>query len=338
MHSIKDVAKEAGVSIATVSHVINGTRYVSPDLTEKVHQAISKLNYRPHAIARSLRKNKTLTIGLVIPDNSNPFFSEILRGAEDSAFNYGYSVIVGNSDSDPQKELAYFKSLSSGKVDGLIFVDAALPDEYVRTAMSAQTPVIVVDRNLSEKAVDGIFLDNFRGGLEATEYLIQIGHRRIGCISGPSSIIPNMERVRGYRSALESYGIPVDDELIYEGDFQVDGGTRGALFLMNKPQPPSAIFCCNDMMAIGALQAFRQHGIRVPEDISLVGFDDIPQAAYAEPSLTTVAQPKYEIGQIAVDLLIQRLKGLASIEPQTILLQPALIIRSSSAMKSNPDI
>jgi len=308
MTNIKDVAKRANVSITTVSHIINQTRYVSDELTERVNKAMEELDYHPNSLARGLRSGKTKTIGLVIPDISNQFFAEISRKIEDKGFEHGYSVILCNTDDNPQKEKTYIDVLIAKKVEGIIFISTVVESNNLQKTLEFNIPIIVVDRDIKDINSDIVLVDNNVGGYEATRYLIQLGHRRIACIEGPSPITPSSQRVGGYRKALQEARIPVDEDLIIAGDFRYESGNKAMRYLLNLSQPPTAVFACNDMMALGAIQAVNDHGLRIPDDISVIGFDNIPFSQTVYPTLTTMAQPIYEMAGLAVDLLIDRIK------------------------------
>ncbi len=307
MVTIKDVAHRAGVSFPTVSHVINETRFVSEELRARVHQAINELGYQPNAIARSLRCKKTQNIGMIIPDIAYPFLAEVARGVEDIGFEHGYNVILCDSNGALEREAAYIDLLQEKRVDGIILVAAGESSRHVETLIKLGMPVIVVDRELLGLEVDSVLADNPQGGYQATEYLIQLGHRRIGCITGPPDLSISSQRVSGYRQALERYSIPFCDELVVIGDFRHQEGYKAMRQLLALNEPPNAIFACNDIMAVGAICAAKDKGLGVPEDTAIIGFDDIALASFISPRLTTIAQPKYEMGAIAVKLLVERI-------------------------------
>ena len=330
MATMKDVAERARVSVATVSHVINETRFVSEELRQRVLQAIDEMDYQPDAVARSLRRKETRTIGLIVPDNSNPFFAEVARGIEDVGFEKGYSVILCNSDRNLEKELTYLDTLIAKRVDGIIFIAATAQVEHVKSLIESGMPVVVADRKMPEVEVDSVLADNFQGGYEATKHLLDLGHRWIGCISGPWDLTPSADRVAGYKLALNQHGLQADDDLIVRGDYLCQSGEMAVRRFSELSAPPTAIFACNDLMAIGAMKGIQEQGLRVPEDISVVGFDDIALASYLNPPLTTIAQPKYELGKLAAELVIQRTTGSGSREKQEIVLESRLVVRGST--------
>ncbi|MFN8466077.1 MAG: LacI family DNA-binding transcriptional regulator [Caldilineaceae bacterium] len=329
MVTIRDVAARAGVSSTTVSHVINATRPVSAELRARVESAMAELGFQPNALARSLRRKRTHTLGMIVPDSANPFFAEVGRGIEDTSFASGYSVILCNSDGDPARELLYLDLLVQKQVDGVLLVPTGDHAELAARLRTRNIPVVVIDRDVSEAPIDRAHIDNVAGGYLATRHLLDLGHRRIGYIGGPPHLSPVPDRSAGYCRALQEAGLPIDDRLIIAGNFRDFSGYSGAQALFALPDPPTAIFAGNDLMAIGVLAAARDAGIAVPDDLSIVGFDDIHLAGYINPPLTTVAQPKYELGVIAAELLLARL-AKPDMPPQRRLLQAQLVVRQST--------
>lgn len=339
MATIKDVAERAEVSITTVSHVINRTRYVSEDLTQKVYDAMRTLNYRPNILARSLRSGRTKTIGLIVPDISNAFFAEISRKIEDKGFEFGYNVILCNTDDNPEKEEQYINVLIAKQVDGLIFISSGDSGGFQKNPYGGDIPVVIADRDVEGIESDVVLIDNYTGGVKATQYLISLGHKKIGCISGPSPIRPSAQRVEGYKSALSAAGIAFDPDLLQTGDFRFEGGEKGMKALLSLHAPPTAVFACNDMMALGAMRVIKNAGLRVPEDFSLIGFDNTPLASLVFPPMTTIAQPIKAIADLSVELLIEKIelkeesKHNKSLKPEykRIVLETDLIVRGSTA-------
>ena len=330
MATIKDVAQAAGVSITTVSHAINGTRRVSDELRERVLKAMKELDYRPNILARGLRLGQTETIGLIVPDNSNLFFAEMARTIEDVGYSSGYSVILCNSDDNVEKQQSYIQVLVAKQVDGIIFISTGEPDWDLKSLADDGVQVVIVDRDVPNVRADIVLLDNEKAGYEATRYLIGLGHRRIACITGPSQLTPSAQRVDGYRRALIEAGIALDPAYTMTGDFRILGGETAMTSLLNLEPRPSAVFVCNDMMAIGAIRSARSLGLNIPEHVSIVGFDDIPLARAMFPALTTMAQPITGMARIATELLIQRIRGqMNSTERQRIVLTAKLIVRDS---------
>jgi LacI family transcriptional regulator len=329
MATIREVAQSAGVSYATVSHVINNTRLVSQETRERVLAAMDALNYRPNALARSLRQGKTNTLGLVLPDSANPFFAEISRSIEDEAFKKGYSVFLCNTELDIQRELFYVDVLSKKQVDGIIFIAAGDQADSLDFLRSRNMPVVLIDRDLPNVEVDAVLSDNQLGGFLATRHLLDLGHTRIACIAGPSSITPSAERIIGYRRALEEAGLSYDESLILRGDYHAQSGMEITHSILKMDPRPTAIFALNDLMALGALRAAAEAGCSVPQDLAVVGYDDLEIAHFTNPPLTTIAQPKKEIGAQAVHLLVDRMSQ-RNRPPTRLVLAPELIIRRST--------
>lgn len=328
--TIRDVAEKAGVSVTTVSHVINKTRFVSEDLLKRVNDAISELNYQPSGLARSLRTKASGCIGVIIPDNTNPFFAEVVRGIEAYCYKQGYSVFLCNSDDDPDKEYNYIKLLREKGVDGMVLVSTENNSESLELLDQGKIPKVIIDREVECMNSDSVLVDNLDGGYKATKHLLDLGHTRIGCIKGSSQITPSAQRLDGYLKALTEAGITIESSLIKTGDFKSQSGGDCITQLMKQPDPPTAAFVCNDLMAFGAFAAARQLGISVPDELSIVGFDDIAMASMIIPSLSTIAQPKRELGETGATLLLKRIKN-RNIEKSTIVLRPLLVVRESSA-------
>jgi LacI family transcriptional regulator len=329
--SIKDVSRAAGVSISTVSHVLNGTRFVSPALQERVRAAVVELDYRQNGLARSLRTRQSFALGLVIPDVSNPYYPQIARGVQDAAAGKGYWVFLCNSDRRPESEIRLLDALEQRRADGVI-LDASGPDPALLAALRrASVPVVLVGSRIDEPDLDVVTVAP-NGGYEAVRHLLRSGRRRVALITGPP--VPGQTRpgkARGYLQALEEAGVTAEPALIVDGGYTREGGQEAMRRLMALPQPPDGIFAANDLMAIGALAAARTVGRRVPEDVAIVGYDDIPEAAVTSPALTTVAVPKYEMGRAAAEVLLERLgKDRDQGEPKRIVLPYQLVVRETA--------
>lgn len=328
MVTMRDVARSVGVSPTTVSHVMNETRFVSEEIRTKVYQAIRELNYKPNTIARGLRCKKTQNIGMIIPDIAYPFLAEVARGVEDTGFKLNYNIILCDSNGTLEREAVCIDLLQEKQVDGIVFVAAGKSSGHVQALMAQEIPVTVVDRELPGLEVDSVLADNRQGGYQATEYLIQSGHRCIGCIAGPPDLSISSHRVDGYKQALGQYGVPLCDELIVIADFHYQEGYKAMQKLLTSDRRPTAVFACNDMMALGAICAAKDNELRVPGDIAIIGFDDIALASFTSPRLTSVAQPKHEMGAIAVELLVERIKEKN--RPATKIILPVhLVVRES---------
>lgn len=328
MPTINDVAEKAGVSITTVSYVITGKRFVSEDLQNRVRQAMEKVGYRPNNLARSLRLGKTDTIGLIIPDNSNLFFAEISRYIEDIGFANGYTVFLCNSDDNAIKQSKYLDVLIAKQVDGIIFISVRNEKSDLKMLTEANIPFVIVDRDDGTDA-DVVLVDNFSGGYEAVSYLLSLGHTEIGCISGPATLAASEERVNGGFKALVDNNLKIRQEFIVRGDFRFKSGEAAMDKLLNLPVPPTAVFVCNDMMAIGAIRSVHNRNLRVPDDISIIGFDNPPIAEVINPALTTIAQPISEIAASAMNILLKRIKDEKDKPSAKIILTPKLIERNS---------
>jgi LacI family transcriptional regulator len=330
--TMSDVAREAGVSLMTVSRVINGKGDVSSETRERVLQVISNLEYRPSGIARSLATKETCTIGLVVPDVSNPFFADITRGVELLAYSKGYHVFLCNSEENPERELAVIQSLEEKRVDGLILCSSRLDDEMLVDVLPNLPPVVLINRRLHRNGgdiFDSIILDDEQGGWLSTQHLIQSGHRRIGFLAGPATSFSGAGRRAGFLAALEAADIALEPGWIHHCPPSVDGGYEATRSLLANHPQLTGLFCFNDLVAVGALQACDELGRRVPQDLAIVGHDDIPIAELVSPALTTCRVPRYELGTMAVNALLERFKDCPGGCHQSVL-QPELIIRESA--------
>lgn len=323
---MKDVARLAGVSTATVSRILNSPDAGRPETRRRVAAAVKKLGYEPNVSARNLRINRTATIIVVLPDINNPFFSFIVRGIEDVAHEQGFSVLLCNTDNDLQRELQYTKIIGRRGADGAIVLTARVSSPHI-LKMAERVPVVLACEYI-DGAVSQVSIDNVGAAMDATRHLIQLGHRRIAYVNGPPDVILSRDRLRGYTLALQQAGLPVLEELIAPGTFYLESGVEAARRLLGLPEPPTAVFCANDEMAIGFIRAAEAMGRRVPDDVAVVGFDDIRFASFYRPALTTVAQPMYEIGRRAAQLLLDQVGGKAD-GPQSIVLPHRLVVRES---------
>jgi len=330
MPTIKDVARQVGVSTATVSHVINNTRFVSEGLKEKILQTIRDLNYQPNAIARSLVKRKTHTIGIIISDILNPFYTAIVRGIEDVTYKSGYNVVLCNTDEDPEKEMLYIQILMEKRIDGLVISTAFQDGGHPLLSQLKGIPLVAVVRKINNLASDAVLGDNSGGVYKAIDHLIQLGHRRIGIISGPTGLSSGAERLAGYKKALEGHRIPIEEDRIKIGDFKRESGYSLTKELFKLSPLPTALFVANNQMTIGALQALTELKIRIPEDISFVGFDDMEWYSFLDPPLTTVEHSPYILGKTAGEVLLQRISHKRK-NPKKVFIPSHLIIRKSTA-------
>ncbi|MEN3281553.1 MAG: LacI family transcriptional regulator [Solirubrobacteraceae bacterium] len=331
MATMNDVARVAEVSIATVSHVINGTRFVSPERVERVHAAMRELAYTPDATARSLRVGRTDTIGLVIPDNSNPFFAELARWIEDAGFEAGYTTILANSNERPYRERRYINTLLSKRVDGLIITPTADSDNQalVASLRKAQIPIVVMDRDVTLPMADVVLYDDAAGSGDAARHLLELGHTKFACIAGPPGV--PAERLEGFLTALRDAGTTIHVNNVVAGDFHFASGREATATLLATGKPFTALFAANDLMAAGAIRTLAEHGLAVPEDVSVVGFDDAPIAEMISPPLTTVRQPLQDMADVAVSLLLARVSNNAGKRRTRRVLPTSLVVRDSTA-------
>lgn len=327
---MKDVARLAGVSTSTVSHVINKDRFVSDAIRVRVEDAVRTLNYAPSALARSLKLNQTRTIGMLITASSNPFYSELVRGVERSCFESGYSLVLCNTEGDEQRMNRNLETLLQKRVDGLLLLctETHQPSPAIMTRYPA-IPTVMMDWSPFDGDSDVIQDNSLLGGDIATRHLIEKGFTRIACVTGPLDKTPARLRLEGYRTAMQRAGLAVPEGYEVIGDFEFGGGLRAMQSLLALPEPPQAVFMGNDAMAVGAYQALYQAGLRIPQDIALVGYDDIELARYMTPPLTTIHQPKDELGELAIDVLIHRM-AQPELQQQRLQLTPVLMERGSA--------
>lgn len=327
--TIRDVAKHAQVSVATVSAVLNESKYVSAPLAERVRHSAEALAYRPNSLARSLKTQRTQVLGLILSDITNPFFTTMVRAVEDTARHHGYTLLLGNTDEQAAKEEAYVELLRSRRVDGLILVASAGEHRYLPDLLARGLPVACVDRSLVHLGVDSVLTDNVAGAYQAVDHLLALGHRRIGIVTGIPKITSTDQRLAGYQQAFAERGVAIDPTLVRPSDSTIAGGERDAAALLARPDPPTALFATNNQMTIGALRAIYARGRRCPEDVALVGFDDFEWAEVFRPRLTTVRQPVYELGRTVARLLIKRIAGRRVGPASEVVLPPTLIVRES---------
>lgn len=331
MATIKDVAARAGVSISTVSHVLNHTRRVSEEATRNVLEAVSALNYAPNSVARSLKVNNTRTIGLLVTASANPFFAEVVKGVEDYCFNQRYSLILCNTENQLERQRHYLRMLMEKRVDGLLVICTDLDDEIQTLLRSYQhVPQVVMDWG-GRCDFANVINDNVRtGAYLAGKYLVEQGHRDIACITGQLAKQTTQLRLDGVRDALAEAGLTLAPDNILEGDYEMQSGFDAMQRLIARAQRPTAVFAFDDPMAIGAICAATQAGLRVPEDISMVGYDDVEMARFSSPPLTTIRHPKAELGAHAVELLVSRIRNKEQ-SAEAVDVQPELVIRHSVA-------
>ncbi|AXF75947.1 HTH-type transcriptional repressor PurR [Erwinia tracheiphila] len=332
MATIKDVAKHAGVSTTTVSHVINKTRFVAEETKNAVWAAIKALHYSPSAVARSLKVNNTKTIGLLATSSEAPYFAEIIEAVENCCFDKGYTLILGNAHNNLQKQQAYLSMMAQKRVDGLLVMCSEYPDTLIAMLEDNRNiPMVVMDWGESRGDFTDTVLDNaFEGGYLAGRYLIERGHRDIGVIPGQMERNTGGGRHAGFLKALAEANIPLRQEWLVQGDFEPESGYQAMQKILSQNERPTAVFCGGDVMAMGAICAADEMGLRVPQDISVIGYDNVRNARYFAPSLTTIHQPKEQLGQTAFSMLLDRITSKRE-ESQTIEVYPSLIERRSVA-------
>ncbi len=328
--SIKDIAKAAGVSHTTVSRALRDDPRISEQTRNLVHRLATEMGYSPSAIARGLATGKTNTVGMVVTTISDPFVAPIVQGTERKAMEAGYSLLLSQSGADPERELAAVRLLRERRVDGVIVTASRVGELYTPLLSDLRVPIVLINNQKGGEYLHSIYVNDFAGARMAVEHLIGLGHRDIAYVACPERERSNRNRMSGYRAALESSGLPLNEELIVQlsGKADMDRGAAVAEKFLSLDERPTALFCYNDVTAIGALQALHEGGVRVPEDISIVGFDDVPISSVVCPALTTVAQPKEEMGVKAMEMLLALIEGE---ERENIVVQPKLVIRESTA-------
>lgn len=329
--TIYDVAREAGVSMATVSRVVNNNPNVKPQTRKKVFEAIEKLGYRPNAVARGLASKKTTTVGVVIPDISNSIFAEVARGIEDIANMYHYNIILCNADKKKDKEIRVINTLLEKQVDGLLFMGGVVTDEHIRAFQTSTVPIVLCGTTVDNGEIPSVDIDHEAAAYDAVNMLIEEGHRRIGMISGTlQDPATGYARYNGYRRALENAGIPVREELVRLGNYRYESGAEAMSYFLGLAERPTAIFAATDEMAIGAIHAIQDHGLKVPDDVSVISIDNIRMASMVRPQLTTVAQPMYDIGAVSMRLLT-KLMNKETVEETKVVLPHEIIQRKTVA-------
>ena len=334
--TIKDVAKASGVSITTVSRVVNGSGYVKESTRRRVLEAIAALGYSPNHLARSLSTGRTRTVAAIFPDISNPFFPAVARGIDDVLASSGYLLIIGNTDNDQSQEEVLVQGLLEKRVDGIVFVTGSPDSGSLVKRASEEVPVCLIDREVEGVECDTVTCDNFKGAYEMTRHLIDSGHRRIAFISGPPRLSTSRKRLMGFKRCLEDAGLEGPPQ-VYYGDFRYETGYSIAREILMSESGVTAVFAANDLMALGAERCLMDAGVLVPARIAVAGYDDILMASLARPSLTTVAQPAYRMGAVAAEILLQRIgsreiggTGHAPHPPRLEVLEPSLVVREST--------
>lgn len=332
--TITDIAARTNSSVSTVSRVLNkqARKYrISKEKERLILEAAREMNYRPNHVARGLRLKKTQTIGLVVPDISNPFFAYVTRVIQTFAWSSGYSLIVCNTDESLQSEVEQIELLRSKGVDGLIIMPVGVKYNHLAELLEDGLPLVLLDRCFDELATNSVIVNDYKGAFEAVNHLLEHGHTRIAIIQGLPNTQTNRARLRGYRDALASHGITPNDDYIVGNDFRKKNGYIETKLLLKLAQRPTALFTTSDLITLGALQALYEEDCHIPQDLSLVAFDDTEFAPFLAAPLTAVSQPKELMGEIAVKLLIEEMKGKGQKEKKRIVLEPQLIVRKSVA-------
>ncbi|KUO75921.1 MAG: hypothetical protein APF77_17220 [Clostridia bacterium BRH_c25] len=326
--TIKDIAKKIGISYATVSRALNNRAGVNAETREIVLEAAREMGYQPNAIARGLVMKYTNTIALIIPDITNPFFPEIVRSVEDAANEQGYNIFLCNTNWDIEKEQAYLKLLQEKRVDGIILKPAS--DSEENDFGNITVPLVLLDRTSQNDSYSCIEVDDKRGGFLATKHLIESGYKRIAFIGGKPDSYTDAQRKEGYKQALGRYKYEIDETIIINGSFKTRSGYEIMNDLIKSGNIPDAVFAGNDVIALGVMQSAGENGLKMPEELGIVGFDDIDYAKLPQIQLTTIAQPKYQIGKRAVELLLKEINEKENQKSKIVILEPELIVRSTT--------
>ncbi|WP_281818013.1 LacI family DNA-binding transcriptional regulator [Vallitalea longa] len=328
MNTIQDVAHEAGVSVATVSRVINNNDNVSTNTKNKVLKAINKLEYTPNLLGRNLRKKRTYKVLVLVPTLSNEFYSEIVRGVEDVASKDNYYVMVCSTHSNKETEKAYLNMFYNQLIDGIIFTAPEMSGEEMMD-IANKYPVIQCSEYIRDSEVSWVSINNYQASYDAIKYLIDIGHKDIAIIGSENGFVSSIKRQQGYMKALQHNNIKINNDYIIQTNYEYEDGINGCIKLMNLEKPPTAIFCGSDAIAVGVIRQLTKQGIQVGEEISVIGFDDTNFAAYYNPPITTISQPRYEMGKIAMELLLRKINNIKC-KNEYIILDHKLTIREST--------
>ncbi|PKE27736.1 DNA-binding transcriptional regulator CytR [Rahnella sp. AA] len=328
--TMKDVAEQAGVSTATVSRALMNPEKVSASTRQKVDQAVMAVGYSPHALSRNLKRNESRTILVIVPDICDPFFADLIQGIERTAAESGYLVLIGDCAQQNQQEKTFINLIITKQIDGMLLLGSDLPFDASKEEQRNLPPMVMANEFAPELELPTVHIDNLTAAFEAVLYLLNLGHQRIACIEGPKHMPLCQYRSQGYVQALRRNGISVENALTAQGDFSYESGAQAVTELMALPSPPTAIFCHNDIMAIGAMFQAKKMGLRIPQDLSVVGFDDIKASQYTDPPLTTVAQPRFQLGRQAMLLLLEQLQG-NPVQNGSLLLESELVVRESTS-------
>lgn len=326
--TIRDIARESGVSVATVSRYINKVSYTSPETEKKIQKVLDKFDYRPNAIARGLAKQKSNTIAFITPDITNPFFPELIKSIEHVSKQKGYSLLLINTNEDELRDPDFWNNFKSRYIDGFILAESELSDEDRSYLNGLNIPYVRIDRAVHSEEANSVSVNNYEGAILAVLHLIDIGCKKIAHISGPTNLFPAMARLKGYEKVMVANGY---QPIVYKGDFTLSSGAKQTKALLKEHPDVDGIFYANDIMAIGALKTFNKHGVNIPEDIAIIGFDGIELTEIVSPSISTIKQPIQQIGDIATNLLIQKIENGEEIDRANTILDVELIKRESTS-------
>lgn len=335
MATMKDVALLAGVSTATVSRALMNPEKVSVDTRKRVESAVLEAGYSPNSLARNLRRNESKTIVAIVPDICDPYFTEIIRGIEDTAVEHGYLVLLGDSGKENSRESSFVNLVFTKQADGMLLLGTNLPFDVSKAEQKNLPPMVMACEFAPELELPTVHIDNLTSAFDAVNYLTQLGHKRIAQIAGPEEATLCQFRNQGYQQALRRAGAVMSPDYVIHADFSFESGAQAVRKLLALPKPPTAIFSHNDAMAIAAIKEAKALGLKVPQDLSIVGFDDIQFSQYCDPPLTTISQPRYEIGRQTMLMMLDMLKG-NSVHSGSRLLETQLIIRGSAAPPQLP--
>jgi LacI family transcriptional regulator len=329
MTNMRDVAIRAGVSLPTVSYVVNGgPRPVSAETRAKVLKAIEELGYKPNQLAKGLAKKITRAIALIIPNSSDLFFARMAHAVEEAAYSAGFNLFLCNSGQDPERELSYFTSLKEKHIDGILLVTCGISSKQLQQAVD-DLPTVILDREIEHVYQDTVVFDNHSAGKQATGHLLQHGHNRIACLAGPQHLLGARQRVEGYQEALRQAGISPDETLVKWSDYTFEGGLRASSELLKSKKLPTAIVACNDEMGVSAIHAARMEGLEVPSDLAIVGMGNSFVGQVAIPQLTTIFASVDEMGKLGAEILLEKINGTASLSPSRQILETRLVVRES---------
>lgn len=328
--TIYDVARESGFSMATVSRVVNGNTNVKPTTRKKILETIERLGYRPNAVARGLASKKTTTVGVVIPDISNTFFAEVARGIDDIAGMYNYNIILSNSDKKLEKELTLINTLLEKQVDGLLFMGGEVTESHLNIFNSSSVPIVLAATKDPNNSFPSVDIDHFQAAKDAVESFVKAGHKKIAMISGPlTDPLTGYARFEGYKEALIEANLPFDDQYVRIGDYHYESGMEAMKYFLTLEEKPTAVFAISDEMAVGAIHVIQDQGLNVPNDIEVMGFDNTPISSMVRPLLSTIAQPQYDIGAVAMRFLTKHINK-EPISDQIVILQHQILNRKST--------